>query len=261
MSVISIAAICVLSGLYTCSWGAFKDGPWEGFNRLTFPRSVFFSLAVAGLLSAWPATRADMVLLSPFQLFFLVMGIERTWSEIFKWSFRPPRADADRFAIPQQLTFFGKPVAPWMRAAVGALLSVALLVGVGTRMRIESPQMWLACGFCAGLGVSLGGAYKDAPFEGFQPFKFFRSSLVLAVISPLLWLHGPLPLGFAAFVLVGIERLLVEYYKSFVLESVPGKFRADLSPEKPFLQRRRSFHLLASAIAAIAAGLYSSGPR
>jgi hypothetical protein len=258
---VTLIAVGILSGLYTCSWGAFKDGPWEGFNGRTFPRSVIFSLLAVELLWLWPATRNHLWLLSPFQLFFLVMGIERTWSEIFKWSFRAPRSDADRFAIPQQLTFFGKPVKAWLRGLVGAVLTVALVAGLGTRMRVESGQMWLLCGFCTGLGVSMGGAYKDAPFEGFQPFKFFRSSLVLAAISPLLWMHGPLPLGFAVFVLVGIERLLVEYYKSFVLESVPGKFRPDLEPELPFMQRRRRFHLLASAIAAIAAGLYSTGPR
>ncbi len=130
MNGVTLIAVGILSGLYTCSWGAFKDGPWEGFNGRTFPRSVIFSLLAVELLWLWPATRNHLWLLSPFQLFFLVMGIERTWSEIFKWSFRAPRSDADRFAIPQQLTFFGKPVKAWLRGLVGAVLTVALVAGL-----------------------------------------------------------------------------------------------------------------------------------
>mgnify|MGYP001765422361 CR=1 FL=1 len=37
---VSVLAMCALSGLYTSAWGAYKDGPWEGFRRHTFPRAI-----------------------------------------------------------------------------------------------------------------------------------------------------------------------------------------------------------------------------
>ncbi len=251
----SVFSVAALSGLYTSAWGAFKDGPFEGFRARRFPRSLFFSLGLVGLTAAVPSLRTQFFALSYFQLFFFAMGLERTWSEIYKWSFRPPR-DVGRFAIPQQLTLFGRSVSATGRARAGVGFALALAFGVTLTLPIASLTMWLATSFATGLGVSMGGAYKDAPFEGFQPLKFFRSSVVLTLVAPLLWRLGALPLGMAVFVLVGIERFLVEYYKSFVLASVPGKFRTDLVPDSRFLRIRSRYHLCAAAIAVVAVGLY-----
>ncbi len=246
-----------VSGLYTSSWGAFKDGPFESFRGRTFPRSILFSVGLLALLYATPSLKGPVSALSLAQLFFLVMGLERTWSEIYKWCFRGPRHE-DLFNIPQQFTFFGKTVrSALVRLPLGFALTAALAAGVGATMAIQSRFMFVLVAFCSGLGVSVGGAYKDAPFEGFQPLKFFRSSLVLAAVSPLLFHLGPQRLGFLVFTYVGIERMLIEYYKSFIVGSVPGKFRADLPIiEGPFLTTRHLLHKVATAIVLFAGGLY-----
>ena len=70
-------AITVLSGLYTSLWGAFKDSPFERFKPATFPRSIYFSIAIFLALYFLPFFRADFQALGLFQLFFLVMGVER----------------------------------------------------------------------------------------------------------------------------------------------------------------------------------------
>lgn len=246
-----------VSGLYTSSWGAFKDGPFESFRGRTFPRSVLFSLGLLALLYATPSLREQVQALTLAQLFLLVMGLERTWSEIYKWCFRGPRHES-LFTIPQQFTFFGHKVqsAP-VRFVLGLGLTAALAFGVGIQMPITSRFMFVLVAFCSGLGVSVGGAYKDAPFEGFQPLKFFRSSLVLVAVSPLLFHLGPQRLGFLVFTYVGIERMLIEYYKSFIVGSVPGKFRADLPIiEGPFLTTRHLLHKLATVIVLFVGGLY-----
>lgn len=246
-----------VSGLYTASWGAFKDGPFESFRGLTFPRSILFSIGLLALLYVAPPVAEPVRALSLAQLFLLVMGLERTWSEIYKWCFRRPRHE-ELFNIPQLFTFFGRTVrSPVVRLPLGVALTTALCLGACIEMPIRSRFMFVLVAFCTGLGVSVGGAYKDAPFEGFQPLKFFRSSIVLAIVSPLLFHLGPQRLGFLVFTYVGIERMLIEYYKSFIIGSVPGKFRADLPIiEGPFLTNRHLFRQLATAIVVFVGGLY-----
>lgn len=246
-----------VSGLYTSSWGAFKDGPFESFRGRTFPRSILFSVGMLALLYATPSLRGPVSALPLAQLFLLVMGLERTWSEIYKWCFRGPRHEG-LFHIPQQFTFFGRSVGSVpVRFVLGLGLSTALALGVGALMPINSRFMFVLVAFCTGLGVSVGGAYKDAPFEGFQPLKFFRSSLLLVAVSPLVARLGPQRLGFLVFTYVGIERMLIEYYKSFIVGSVPGKFRRDLPIiEGPFLGTRHLLHKLATVIVLFVGGLY-----
>jgi hypothetical protein len=257
VSWVAAVVTAVLSGLYTCAWGAFKDGPYEGFRARTFPRSILFSLALLGILHLFPSLRPGLQHLTKFQLFFLLMGLERGWTEVYKGCFRPPR-DTERFLIPQQMTFFGKLVhSVFARTTVGVLLTAALIGGTLVQTEIRSFWWFLVTAFGAGVGVSLGGAYKDAPFEGFHPLKFFRSALVLAAVSPLFYFVGPTPLGFLFFMYGGLERMLVEYYKSFLLHSVPGKFRPELPViQGAFLRYRGALNNLATVIAVGLAALY-----
>lgn len=258
IDVVPLAVGCA-SGLYTCAWGAYKDGRFEGFRRSTFLRSVWFSVCVVSVLSLLPGFRRE---LSPFHLFFLVMGIERLLTEIYKGCFRAER-DGDLFAIPQPLTALGRPIQHRVtRIGLGVVGLVALALVLTLDAEVASLPAMTAVAFTAGLAVSVGGAYKDAPFEGFQPLKFFRSSAVLVVTAPLMWLLGSLPLGVLLVTFGGVERLIVEYYKSFIVRSVPGKFRADLPViGGPYLRHRESLRHLAGSMVVVALLLYITSAR
>ena|SRR5438105_4084270 len=82
---------------------------------------------------------------------------------------------------------------------------------------------WLI-GLSAGFAVGIGGAFKDAPYEGFKLATFFRSPIVgLAVgwtIGQCLPTTDPIALFLAA---IGGERILVESYKLLRAQR-PGKF-------------------------------------
>jgi hypothetical protein len=250
--------VSIISGLYTSSWGAFKDGPYEGFRWRTFPRSILFSVAILCGLACAPWGRGELGKLAWFQLFFLVMGVERITTEVYKACFRTER-DPSLFLIPQRLTFFGRTVASRaVRVVLGAggMAAIAAVLTVGVEVR--SYPAFLGVSFATGVFVSCGGAYKDAPFEGFQPAKFFRSALVLSLASPLFYAFGPTPLGLLLFINGGLERLLVEYYKSFVMRSVPGKFRPELGiVEGEFLKHRPKLHHLSTAIVLALVVLYA----
>lgn len=69
-------------------------------------------------------------------------------------------------------------------------------------------------GFVSGLAVAICGAYKDAPYEGFNVNTFWRSPLICAVEAPIIASLFP----DAPDVLVGLssiatERLTVELWK------------------------------------------------
>lgn len=83
----------------------------------------------------------------------------------------------------------------------------------------------LAWGLLAGFAIALGGAWKDAPMEGFFPYKFFRSPIVAGIWGLVFSLFTD-NYSFILFSCVGAERMTTELYKTFVKKSVPGKFKA-----------------------------------
>jgi hypothetical protein len=243
--------ITAISGLYTSLWGAFKDSPYEGFKPKTFPRSVYFNVAILAVLYAMPMLHERVVALGLFQLFFLTMGLERFLAEIYKGFFRTE--DQTKYFVPSRITFFGHHVTSDVaRYFVGTVIVAAVFAVVWIDVTVEQ-FLWVAVtAYGTGLLVSLGGAYKDAPFEGFQPLKFQRSGVVLAVLSPLFYFlndpETPVSLGFLIYMNGGLERFAVEYYKTYIQRNMSGKFRPDIERHQQQLETREKYHYAALAI-------------
>ena len=252
-------AISFLSGLYTSLWGAFKDSPFEGFKARTFPRSIWFSLGILLVLYFVPPFSQRLAGIGMFQVFFLVMGIERFLAEIYKGFFRTE--DQEKYFVPSRITFFGRHVeSDLLRYSAGTVI-VAVVFGITLiDVPVERFFWFVLIAYATGLVVSLGGAYKDAPFEGFKPLKFQRSGIVLALFSPLFYFlndpAAPVPAGFLVYMNGGLERFSVEYYKTYVQRNMSGKFRPDLERLEQFVQTREKFHYLALVIVAALAVLY-----
>jgi len=84
-------------------------------------------------------------------------------------------------------------------------------------------------GFVSGLAVAVCGAYKDAPYEGFNAKTFWRSPLIGAVEAPIIASFFPdasnALLGLST---IATERLTVELWKIQRAKAgvyVPAKFR------------------------------------
>lgn len=247
--------MAALAGLFTAAWGAFKDAPYEGFSKGSFVRSLLFSLGILG--SLWVMVPARLAQLQLVEVFFLVMGVERIAIEIYKPCFR--REDQTKYLIPQDFSFFGRHVeGDLVLWAIGAAMIAAVLglCEVGTVIASYPAHLAVAC--ATGFFICLGGAGKDAPFEGFDGSKFLRSVKVLAVMSPVLWVLGPRPLGLLVFMYGGLERLLVEGYKTYFTPNPPGKFRRDLPViDHAFLVWRPVLRGVATAIVATVVALYA----
>ena len=250
----------ILSGLYTSLWGAFKDSPYEYFKPKTFPRSIWFSLAIWGFyqwfLPLFGAEVPGLSVVNLFQLFFFVMGVERFVAELYKGFFRTE--DQSKYFIPSRVTLLGKPVrSELLRRSSGILLVTLTLAVAFLPWPMHTYWQFLIVAYCTGLLVSVGGAYKDAPFEGFQPLKFQRSAVVLAVASPLFYYLGPVSLGVLIFMNGGLERFLVEYYKTYIKRNMSGKFRPDLKIYQKQKASREKFHIAAWVIIVALGLLYA----
>jgi hypothetical protein len=253
MSLPSALAVVLVSGLYTSLWGAFKDCPYEGFKGRTFPRSVYFHLAIFAALYLAPPLRSALQHLGWVQLFYLVMGLERFLAEIYKGFFRTE--DQTKYFVPSRITFLGRHVASdGLRHAAGAVIVAAVFALALIDLRVQRFWAFLLVAYGTGLLVALGGAYKDAPFEGFKPLKFQRSALVLAGLSPLFYLlndqQAPVTLGLLVYMNGGLERFIVEYYKTFIKRNMSGKFRPDLPRIQYWIDSREPFHYAALVIIA-----------
>ena len=260
MDVLTRFGVSLVSGLYTSLWGAFKDGPYEGYKPATFPRSIYFHVVIFACLWWLPLFSEAFGRLALVQTFFLIMGLERFLAELYKGFFRTE--DQAKYFVPSRITFLGKHVSSdWLRYAVGAVLVAGVLGLLTFTATVTHVLAFVGVAYGTGLLVSLGGAYKDAPFEGFKPLKFQRSAVVLAVCTPgFYFLNDPLtpiPLGFLIYMNGGLERFVVEYYKTYIQRTMSGKFRPDLPRIQAELDTRERFHYAALVVIAGLFALYA----
>ena len=220
-------AIGLLSGVHAASWGMYKDAPHEGFEWRKFLRSIaggaVIAPATAHLLKLDPTTAAGAVL-----LFGVAYVLERLAAEIYKTFLR--ESDQSKYAIPMQLAVLGRPVkSRAVRVVLGVgyaagLLALALLVRRYLAQAGPSPVMVALVGSIGGWVSAFGGAWKDAPIEGFQPLKFLRSPL-LAAGWALLLAQLSTDMVVVALAAIGFTIATTESYKTFFFPSRPrGKF-------------------------------------
>ena len=259
-SIIIAAVVGLLAGTHAAIWGMHKDAIHEGFDARRFVRSL--------ILGAFAGTAVQLTLQLPVPhpgalvlLFGLAYAVERGIVEVWKTFLR--EEDQSKYTIPTQFSVRGRPVvdrrtrlaagALWIGGVALCLLSVASMEPVSG---FWSSMKAVVAGLVGGGIIAIGGAWRDAPMEGFQPDKFLRSPLLAAAFAVLLggFTENYLYIAAAA---IGFERATAETYKTFFLVSkTAGKFdgKPVLFPE--MLRRRRYFvpAYVAIWIAVVAAG-------
>ena len=246
-------AIGLLSGAHTATWGMYKDSPYEGFTW----RKYFRSIVLSGLIAlGWEAVLAlDLTTAwARVVLFGLTYVTERGLVELYKTYLR--EEDQSKYFIPMQFHVMGRVVhsrsVRWSVAA--AWIAAVLLVAWGLRSLQQSgPEIpgWAAVLLIGSIGgwlSAFGGAFKDAPIEGFETFKFFRSPAVALLWSFLVacfsgdYLH-------IALCGLGYTVATIETYKTFFFPNKPrGKFAGKPILFPRFLTWRYRFAPLYAAI-------------
>jgi hypothetical protein len=219
-----LAALGCLTGLHAATWGAFKDSPFEGFKPRSFVRSVVLGVGTGGALAV--TTRADSTE-SIVVLVGLLYAGERLATEWWKTFVREDPQSA--YSIPMRLAVLGRPVdarLPRYAAGLTAAVGLVLLCGLVQSMSRAQAPLWadVLAGSVSGWLIAAGGAWKDAPVEGFSGWKFLRSPVVVTA-----WVCVLLPATHSWLLLAlaggGLSVVTIETYKTFLTGGrPPGKF-------------------------------------
>jgi hypothetical protein len=205
----------------------YKDSPHEGFTWRKYFRSALLSAVLA---AAWQA-RVGFDLGSAgarVVLFGLTYVSERGLVELYKTFLR--EEDQSKYFIPMQLHVMGRVVhsrrVRWAVAAAWVIVVILIgwvLLGL-ERVSLAPVAVVLLIGSLGGWLSAFGGAFKDAPVEGFETLKFFRSPLIAlgwAVLVACVTTHHL----FIVLCGLGYTVATIETYKTFFLPSRPrGKF-------------------------------------
>jgi hypothetical protein len=259
--VMSIVVLFVgaLTGLHAASWGAYKDSGFEGFRPAKFIRSVVLGIAVAlpvARLSGMDVTDGLLVVIG------LTYAAERLATEWWKAIVRED--DQRAYTIPMRLAVRGRTVdAPVARYAAGLGVLVGLMVAVLATTWAQSqwpdlpgPLLVVLAGV-GGWLTAFGGAWKDAPVEGFQLAKFFRSPVV-ATAWALLLVPFTSQLAVLAIAAGGLSVATIETYKTFLNGGAPGKF-GDKPVRFPCVEVRRACRALHGWLYALMTWLLAAG--
>lgn len=253
MDLIVAVVVGLIAGTHVSTWGMYKDAIHEGFTWPKYFRSIVIGALVAVVLQS--VLRLDLSSAGAVVVFFgLVYAVERLLLELWKSFIR--EEDQSKYFIPMRFGIRGKPVMDnRIRWSVGVGVLVVLVASVWGVVALQRavPDLppWLVLvtiGSFGGWLTAFGGAWKDAPVEGFETLKFFRSPLISLFWAVLVafftdnWLF----IGVAG---AGYSVATIETYKTFFFPSKPrGKFAGKpiLYPE--MLTRRQYFVPLYAAI-------------
>jgi len=254
-------AVGLMSGCHTSIWGMYKDALHEGFRITTFVRSIMIGAVAAIAIQAalhLPLPAPDALLL----LFGLAYAAERGLVEIWKTFIR--EEDQSKYFIPMQFSFRGVPVASMAaRLAAGAVSVAAIVISLAVIATLDDTASTLShltraalAGLSVGMLIAAGGSWKDAPSEGFDIIKFFRSP-VMTMAYACLVAQITTDYVLIAVAAMGYERATVETYKTFFFPSRPrGKFSGKPVLFPDLLRQRRYF---VPVYAAISAGVIVCG--
>jgi hypothetical protein len=249
----------LLSGLHVSTWGMYKDAIHEGFSWLRYFRSAIIG-AVMGAIAyviARPSLAGPAALV---QFFGVTYVLERGAVEFWKTFLR--NEDQRKYFIPMQFAVFGRVVeGRGTRLVIGAVVAAAVIgvflgfhhFAAGSSL-FGSVAVVIAVASVSGWISAFLGAWKDAPVEGFETLKFFRSPL-WAAFWGLLLAHLSTSILVVMMGGLGYTIATLETYKTFFFPSKPrGKFAGKPILFPDMLRRRQPFVLLYVAIWALILG-------
>ena len=188
------------------------------------------------------ATATDLEkTVAPLVFVGLIYAVERLATELWKSFIRED--DQDAYAIPMRIAILGRTVdGRGPRYLMGVVIFVVVVVMACVAAALQPAgggplYLLVLVGGIGGWLTAVGGAWKDAPVEGFSGWKFLRSPVVATAWTVMLlpFTHDWVALTFAA---AGLSVLSIETYKTFFTGGrPPGKF--DGKPMRPGVDVQR----------------------
>ena len=240
------------AGLHVATWGMYQDSLYEGFSWRKFARSVLVGAGAACLVQAVLhfnlAAAAGMAL-----LFGVTYALERATVEWHKSFIRVE--DQSKYHIPMAFAVGRRVVRNRMVRVLAGLgyatvlvTTVMVLFNAGELGHDQPVATALLIGSIGGWVSAFGGAWKDAPTEGFDLLKFFRSPAISAVYGLAL---ATLTSSYVviAFGALGFTIATIETHKKFGRSRRgPGKFAGKPLAYPAMLRFRRPFAAVYAAL-------------
>ena len=246
-------AVGFIAGLHASTWGMFKDAPHEGFSWGRYFRSAVVGAVMAAI--AYVIARPDLSAAGARVVFFgVVYVLERGAIEFWKTFLR--NEDQSKYFIPMQFAVFGRLVhGRGKRLGIGLVVAGVVILAFLAIHYISrggavprSIVLVLLLGSIGGWISAFLGAWKDAPIEGFETLKFFRSPAAAALYAVLV---SPFTTSYMAIAMaaLGYTIATLETYKTFFFPSKPrGKFAGKPITFPEMLERRKRFAVLYALI-------------
>lgn len=246
MSTLFAVLVGLAVGCHISTWGMYKDAVHEGFTLRRYARSILLGVTLAPLAAmvvGLDATTASGALV----LFGLTYALERAANEFWKTFIRDE--DQSKYFIPMQFHVMGRVIRHRGARLAAGLGLVGLALGLLALVQSVQPEpgageSLLALTLVASTGgwySAFGGAFKDAPIEGFETLKFFRSPAV-ATLYGLLISNFTDSYVLIALCAVGFTVATLETWKTFFFPSTPrGKFAGKPIHFPEMLARRQYF--------------------
>jgi hypothetical protein len=249
----------LLAGAHIATWGMYKDAPHEGFRR--YWRSIATG-GILGPLVVWVVPKDWLSAGSLVTLYGVTYVCERGTTEFYKTFVR--HEDQSKYFIPAQFHFFGRVLPPGrLRTSIAAGYAIVFAVAglalhLASRAGTELPRPLAFGVFGSAIGwlIAFGGAFKDAPIEGFETLKFFRSPVIAGIYAALL---SPFTESYllAALGGAGYSVATIETYKTFLFPHRPrGKFAGKPIAYPQHLLTRQRFIPLYAGIWAVVIGAF-----
>ena len=179
MSITYVVMLALLTGTHAATWGAFKDSPFEGFKPVSFVRTIVLAVLAAAVLALTTDLETTM---APLVFMGLIYAVERLATELWKSFIRED--DQDAYAIPMRIAVLGRTVdGRGPRYLMGVVIFVAVVAMAFIAATLQPANggplyLLVLVGGIGGWLTAVGGAWKDAPVEGFSGWKFLRSPVV-----------------------------------------------------------------------------------
>lgn len=241
------------AGAHSATWGMYKDAPHEGFTYRQYFRSYLVSAVIAVVVVL--VTRIDVTSAAGIVILYgVTYAIERAILEFYKTFLR--EEDQSKYFIPMQFAVLGKVIqgrgSRWLIGLghLAVVLLVFVLIGWAQNAGTAWPNLAVVflVGSAGGWISAFGGAWKDAPHEGFELLKFFRSPAIAAFYGVALAFltTNYLYIFIGA---IGYTIGTIETYKTFFFPNKPrGKFAGMPIKFPEMLRRRNAFVPLYVAI-------------
>lgn len=235
-------------GLVRACQGAYKDTLWEPFEKIKFVRSLFIGMigGVFWYLFLWYLflTTDSVPTVHPALFLALVIMFDSLVTEAYKRGFRVE--NLTRYKMPTIFHLNGHIIQNRvLRASVSIFLLLVLIIvyaafqTVGQAISFSAGSWFIGLlgGLMAGTLVASGGALLDSAWEGFSTKKFFRSVIVGGYWGVIFsYQSSSLPL--VVFGCFGMDRMSIEFYKTFIRKMRSAKFKHEQPTYLSWLSKR-----------------------